>query len=580
MIILKPYLKQNFAAIIGGIFSVAILAGSTLWQPRLLQTIMKAIIANNRSQVYQYGIQLIVLAIIGIIAGIASTFFSATVAQSVTTDLRAALYRKIQSFSFGNIEKFTAGSLVVRLINDMNQILNLVMTMLTQLLRIPILFIGAFILGILTIPRLWWIEILMIVLILSLSGIVFSRMGNLFGKFQKWLDKMNTVAKESMQGIRVIKSFNQEENETKKFATTANELKNLNLTIGYLFSLMIPLFMLISNFMILMSVYFIGEKIASHPSDLAAIASFISYLMQLMFAIIIGAMTMTMASRGMIALKRVKEVLDTNPDIKFSDTKEKKVASVNADIELANVSFAYPNAKELTLKKISCEINAGDFVGIVGSTGSGKTTLAQLIARLYDPQDGHVKIGGIDLKDIAEKDLRETVSFVLQKAILFSGTIEDNLKQGKHNATDDDMNWAIEVAQAKEFIDGYSDGLKHRIEERSANLSGGQKQRLSIARGIVGKPKILILDDSTSALDAKSEKKVQQALETQLKESTVIMIAEKISSVIKADKILVLDKGELVGTGTHHELLKTSLVYQEIYNAQLSKVGGQINERI
>ncbi|MDN7145496.1 ABC transporter ATP-binding protein [Liquorilactobacillus mali] len=571
--ILKPYLKNNYLSIIGAVVSVIVLAGSTLWQPKLLQTIMKAIIADNRNEVYDYGIQLIVLALIGIVAGITSTFFSAKVAQAVTTDLRADIYDKIQEFSFGNIEKFSAGSLVVRLINDMNQILNLVMTMLTQILRIPLLFIGAFILGIITIPRLWWIEILMIVLILSLTGAVFSHMGNLFARFQKWLDKMNTVAKESMQGIRVVKSFNQEANETKKFAATAGELKNLNLTIGYLFSLLIPAFMLISNLMILLAVYLIGAKITSHPNDLAAIASFISYLMQLMFAIIIGAMTMTMASRGMISIKRVKEVLETKPDVEFSNSSvEETLAS---DVEFENVSFAYPNSSEDSLKNISFEIKPGNFVGIVGSTGSGKTTLAQLIARLYDPTKGDIKIGGKKLQTIAASTLRKTVSFVLQKVILFSGTIEDNLKQGKSDATKEEMEWALDVAQAKEFVDKYDDGVKHRVEERSANFSGGQKQRLSIARGIIGKPKILILDDSTSALDAKSEKLVQQALESEMKATTVFMIAEKISSVIKADTILVLDDGELVGIGTHEELLENSPIYREIYAAQLSRIGGQ-----
>lgn len=571
--ILKPYLKNNYLSIIGAVISVIVLAGSTLWQPKLLQTIMKAIIANNRNEVYDYGIQLIVLALVGIVAGIASTFFSAKVAQSVTTDLRADLYAKVQKFSFGNIEKFSAGSLVVRLINDMNQILNLVMTMLTQILRIPILFVGAFILGIITIPRLWWIEIVMILLILSLTGAVFSHMGNLFGKFQKWLDQMNTVAKESMQGIRVVKSFNQEKNETKKFAATADELKNLNLTIGYLFSLLIPAFMLISNLMILLAVYFIGAKIVSHPNDLAAIASFISYLMQLMFAIIIGAMTMTMASRGMIALKRVKEVLETKPDVVFNTSSDEN--SLTSDVEFENVSFAYPNANDDSLKNVSFKIKAGSFVGIVGSTGSGKTTLAQLIARLYDPTKGGVKIGGKNLQTITAATLRTTVSFVLQKSILFSGTIADNLKQGKADATNEEMEWALDVAQAKEFVDKYEDGVKHHVEERSANFSGGQKQRLSIARGIIGKPQILILDDSTSALDAKSEKLVQKALESKMQATTVFMIAEKISSVIKADTILVLDNGELVGIGTHSELLKSSPIYQEIYAAQLSRIGGQ-----
>lgn len=573
MELLKPYFKKNLFAILGAVISVIILAANTLWQPKLLQVIMKAIIADNRHKVFIYGIQLIVLAVIGIVAGITGTFFAAKTAQSVTADLRGDLYRKIQNFSFGNIERFSTGSLVVRLINDLNQVLNLVMMLLTQILRIPILFFGAFILGIMTIPRLWWIEILMIVLIVSLSALVFSRMGSLFGRFQTWLDRMNNVAKESMQGIRVVKSFNQEQNETLKFTGTANKLRDLNLTIGYLFALMIPAFMLISNIMILLAVYLIGTSITQHPNDLAAIASFISYLMQLMFAIIIGAMTMTMSSRGMISLKRIKEVLTSQPELQYPATPDKAERLVG-DVEFKNVNFTYPNAEEPTLENISFKAPAGSFVGIVGSTGSGKTTLAQMIARLYDPSSGVVQIAGKNLRKISAQTLRNTVSFVLQKAILFSGTIEDNLKQGKHDATQAEMHWALEVSQAAEFVLNYPDGVKHRVEERSANFSGGQKQRLSIARGIIGKPPILILDDSTSALDAQSEKLVQQALATEMQATTVFMISEKISSVIHADQILVMDQGKLVAAGKHQELLKDSVIYQEIYSAQLSKEGG------
>ncbi|KRL40960.1 ABC transporter ATP-binding protein [Liquorilactobacillus nagelii] len=573
MELLKPYFKKNLFAILGAVISVIILAANTLWQPKLLQVIMKAIIADNRHKVFIYGIQLIVLAVIGIVAGITGTFFAAKTAQSVTADLRGDLYRKIQNFSFGNIERFSTGSLVVRLINDLNQVLNLVMMLLTQILRIPILFFGAFILGIMTIPRLWWIEILMIVLIVSLSALVFSRMGSLFGRFQTWLDRMNNVAKESMQGIRVVKSFNQEQNETLKFTGTANKLRDLNLTIGYLFALMIPAFMLISNIMILLAVYLIGTSITQHPNDLAAIASFISYLMQLMFAIIIGAMTMTMSSRGMISLKRIKEVLTSQPELQYPAAPDKAERLVG-DVEFKNVNFTYPNAEEPTLENISFKAPAGSFVGIVGSTGSGKTTLAQMIARLYDPSSGVVQIAGKNLRKISAQTLRNTVSFVLQKAILFSGTIEDNLKQGKHDATKTEMHWALEVSQAAEFVLNYPDGVKHRVEERSANFSGGQKQRLSIARGIIGKPPILILDDSTSALDAQSEKLVQQALATEMQATTVFMISEKISSVIHADQILVMDQGKLVAAGKHQELLKDSVIYQEIYSAQLSKEGG------
>ncbi|WP_057737676.1 ABC transporter ATP-binding protein [Liquorilactobacillus uvarum] len=566
--ILKPYLKNNFSSIVGAVGAVIVLAVSSLWQPRLLQNIMKAIISDDTAAVRNYGIQLIVLAVIGIIAGIISTYFSAKIAQSVTTDLRADLYNKIQTFSFGNIEKFSSGSLVVRLINDMNQVLNLIMTIFMQLFRIPILFVGAFILGIMTIPRLWWIEVLMVICILGLSGLVFSKMGRFFSKFQKWMDRLNTIAQESMQGIRVVKSFNQEKNEINKFTASSDSIQGLHLSIGYLFSLMIPAFTLISNLMILLAIYFVGIGVTDHPSDLAAIASFISYLMQLMFAIIIGAMTMMMASRGLISLGRIKEVLETQPDVDYKTGAPKE--KLDGSVEFRNVSFSYPNSDDLSLHDISFKVKPGETVGIVGATGSGKTTMAQLIPRLYDPTEGTVYVGGSDLRMVNESSLRKAVSYVLQRAILFSGTIAENLRQGKKDASEKELRWASEISQAAEFIDHYEDGFEHKIEERSANLSGGQKQRLSIARGLIGKPQILILDDSTSALDAKSEKKVQEALERDLKKTTVFIIAEKIASVLQADKILVLDKGRLVAVGNHKELLQTSPIYEEIYDAQVS----------
>ncbi|KRL06000.1 ABC transporter ATP-binding protein [Liquorilactobacillus oeni] len=574
MDILKPYFKKNTAMIIGSVITIAILSASALWQPKLLQNIMNATIADKKEQVLNYGVQLIVLALVGIAAGIASTYFASKIAQSVATDLRAQTYDKIQSFSFGNIEHFSAGSLVVRLINDINQVLNLVVMMFTQLLRLPILFFGAFILGILTIPRLWWIEILLVVFVLGLTGAVFARMGSLFTRFQKWIDRLNLIAKESLQGIRVVKSFNQEGNEIAKFTNAAKQLRGINLTIGYLFSLLIPSFMLIANLLILLAVYLVGSTITSHPGELAAIASYISYLMQLMFAIIIGAMTMTSSSRGLISLGRIKEILKTKPDVQFDSAAPD--TELLGSVEFKDVTFSYPDAKAPALKNITFSVYPGDFIGIVGSTGSGKSTLAQLMARLYDPTKGAVYIGGKDLKHVNEGSLRKTVSFVLQKAILFSGSIADNLKQGKAGATEKELSWSANIAQASEFVNKFEEGFDHRVEERSSNYSGGQKQRLSIARGVVGKPNILILDDSTSALDAKSEKLVQEALARELAKTTVFMIAEKIASVINADKILVLDQGRLVSSGTHAELLQKSQVYRDIYAAQLAKNTGEV----
>lgn len=563
----KPYRRDIFFSIL----AVVVMAGASLWQPRLLQQVMKAIISDNQQQVLTNGIALVALALIGLIAGVINTIFAAKVSQGIAADLRANQYRKIQSFSFGNIEKFSAGNLVVRMTNDVNQVQQLVMMFLQTLTRIPILFVGAFILALITLPRLWWIVILMVVLIVLSSQVVFKQMGKYFSKIQQLIDQTNTLAKESLQGVRVVKSFNQEANETTRFTANSDELSRVNIMIGYLFSTMIPMFMLISYVAIGASIWFVGRSVVTHPDDLAAITSFISYLMQIFFAIMIGGMMSTFASRGFVSLGRITAVFETAPELVYQP--DAPAMALSGDVTFNNVSFTYPGDTQPALSNISFNIKAGEMVGIVGATGSGKTTLAQLIPRLYDPTNGEVLVGGVNLKAVNEQSLRSAVSFVLQRAMLFSGKISDNLRQGKKDATTADFQRAAEVAQAAEFVNRYDDGFEHLVEERSANFSGGQKQRLSIARGVVGSPNILILDDSTSALDARSEKLVQEALDRELASTTTIVIAEKISSVLHADRILVLDEGHLVGEGAHHELLESSPIYREIYETQKAKGG-------
>ena len=569
MQILMAHFKNYKKEVLSAIISIFIVAFVAVWQPRLLQYVLTAIVQDNQAEVRNYGIQLIILAFVGIIAGIVNVYSAARVAQGVTSDLREEVYTKIQNFSFGNIEKFSTGSLVVRLINDMNQVTNMIMTIFMQVFRVPLILIGAFILGIITVPRLWWLEVLMVVLIMGITGIIFKKMGNLFNKVQSLMDKINTQAKENLQGVRVVKSFNQEGQEIDKFNQTSDNLNNVNLKIGYLFSTVIPSFELIAYVIIAAAIYLIGGSILEYPSDIAVISSYITYIMQLLYAIMIGSFVMSTFARGGVSLKRIKEVLETQPDVVFKD--DAPAEELDGDVEFDNVTFAYPDADKPILKNISFKVKSGEMVGIVGATGSGKSSLAQLLPRLYDPTEGTVRIGGHDLRDVNEKSLRDTVSYVLQRAILFSGTIASNLRQGKADATNYELERASQIAQAQEFISRYKDTFDHEVEERSSNYSGGQKQRLSIARGVVGKPKILILDDSTSALDAKSEKLVQEALEKELKDTTTFIIAEKIVSVMNADKIIVLDNGKLVAQGTHKELLENSPIYQEIYATQKAR---------
>lgn len=558
--------------VLGSVISLIIAAFCSLLQPWLLQDTLNCLMKNDAAGIKRYGIFLLLLAAIGVVCGILNIWFAAKTAQGVTRDVREQLYRKIQSFSFSNIEKFSVGTLIVRLINDMNQVTNIIMTTLMQVLRMPIILIGSFVMGIVTLPRYWWVQILLLLIVSLVLFFVFPSLDKLFSKYQVWFDECNTVARESMQGVRVVKSFNRQDQETEKFTASSNKLNQLNIKIGYVFSILMPAFTLVVCIGTALIVYLVGKNIGLYPKDISAISSYVGYLSQMLSNLAFGGMMLAQYSRGLVSLKRIDEVIETEPDLKFNH--EESNVDLKGSVEFDDVSFKYPGSSKETLSHVSFKVNPGETVGIVGRTGSGKSTLVSLLVRLYDPTSGTIRLGGCDLRDVNERKLRKMAALVQQKALLFSGTIADNLRQGDENATEEDMERAIEISQAKEFIDKYPDRFEHVVEERSANFSGGQQQRLSIARGIIGKPKVLILDDSTSALDAESEKKVQAGLEQKLGDATVFIIAEKIFSVMHADKILVMDDGKIKAMGTHEELLLTSPLYQEIYETQRAREGG------
>lgn len=558
--------------VLGSVISLIIAAFCSLLQPWLLQDTLNCLMKNDAAGIKRYGIFLLLLAAIGVVCGILNIWFAAKTAQGVTSDVREQLYRKIQSFSFSNIEKFSVGTLIVRLINDMNQVTNIIMTTLMQVLRMPIILIGSFVMGIVTLPRYWWVQILLLLIVSLVLFFVFPSLDKLFSKYQVWFDECNTVARESMQGVRVVKSFNQQDQETEKFTASSNELNQLNIKIGYVFSILMPAFTLVVCIGTALIVYLVGKNIGLYPKDISAISSYVGYLSQMLSNLAFGGMMLAQYSRGLVSLKRIDEVIETEPDLKFNH--EESNVDLKGSVEFDDVSFKYPGSSKETLSHVSFKVDPGETVGIVGRTGSGKSTLVSLLVRLYDPTSGTIRLGGCDLRDVNERKLRKMAALVQQKALLFSGTIADNLRHGDEDATEEDMERAIEISQAKEFIDKYPDRFEHVVEERSANFSGGQQQRLSIARGIIGKPKVLILDDSTSALDAESEKKVQAGLEQKLGDATVFIIAEKIFSVMHADKILVMDDGKIKAMGTHEELLLTSPLYQKIYETQRAGEGG------
>ncbi|ETD06878.1 ABC transporter ATP-binding protein [Streptococcus sanguinis] len=563
----KSLLRYKWYAL-SSLLMTSLMIASSLLLPWFLKHILDALQEQNSQTIYSMGGWLIGIGFVGLVAGGINVTLAAYIAQAVSSDLREETFRKIQTFSYANIEEFNAGNLVVRMTNDINQILNVTMMLFQILLRLPILFIGSVILAIVTMPSLWWIIFLLIVLIAGLTAVMMGMMGPRFKKFQTLLDKINAIAKENLRGVRVVKSFVREEDQFHKFSQVSDELLSENLYIGYAFSIIEPMMMLVGYSSVYLAIWTLSGMIQAEPGLVSSIASFIGYLSQIIFTIIMVGFLGNGVTRGIISIRRIKEVLATEPAMTFPGSPDEEL---EGSLSFEHVTFFYPNDDEPMLKDISFEVEPGQMIGVVGATGAGKSTLAQLIPRLFDPQEGSVKIGGRDLRELSQGTLRKNVSIVLQRAILFSGTIADNLRQGKLNASLPEMERAARIAQASEFISRMEESFDSAVEERGSNFSGGQKQRMSIARGVVNNPNILILDDSTSALDAKSEKLVQEALNKDLQGTTTIIIAQKISSVVHADKILVLDQGQLIGQGTHAELVATNDVYREIYETQKGK---------
>lgn len=563
----KTLLKYKWF-VVCSIVMTGLMIASSLLQPWLLKQVLDALQMSDSKAIYQAGAWLIGMGIVGLLAGGINVTTAAYIAQAVSSDLREKTFRKIQTFSYANIEQFNAGNLVVRMTNDINQIQNLVMMMFQILLRLPVLFIGSVVLAIVTVPELWWIIALLILLVAGLTAMMMGLMGPRFQKFQILLERMNAIAKENLRGVRVVKSFVQERAQFDKFSQVSDELLDQNLFIGYAFSIVEPMMMFVGYGAIYLAIWTLSGMVATDAGVVSSIASFIGYLNQIIFTIIMVGFLGNGVTRAIISMRRLNEVLDTEPAMTFPDIADE---DLEGSIRFDHVTFTYPTDESPILKDISFEVAPGQMVGVVGATGAGKSTLAQLIPRLFDPQEGSISIGGKDLREVSQGSLRKNVSIVLQRAILFSGTIADNLRQGKLDASLPEMEWAAGIAQASEFIGRMADSFDSQVEERGNNFSGGQKQRMSIARGVVNHPKILILDDSTSALDAKSEKLVQEALNRDLKGTTTIVIAQKISSVVHADKILVLDQGRLIGQGTHKELVATNEVYREIYETQKGK---------
>lgn len=507
-----------------------------------------------------------------IMGGIGGHYFSIKAAVSFSTDLRQGVFEKVQRFSFKNIDNFSTGSLVTRLTNDITQIQNMVRMLLIMAMRSPGMLIGGIIMACSINARLALVLAVVIpvlaIVIATLLRIAFPR----FGIMQKKLDNLNSGIQENITNVRVIKSFVRQQFETEKFASANEDLMNSTLRAMKIVVTTMPVMTLAMNITTLVVVWTGGNFVVGGSMGVGELTAFTTYITQILMSLMMVSMLFLQLSRAMASFSRIGEVLETDVDLtdEMSSQKDKKVTE--GRVEFKNVSFKYyEKRKENVLENISFTAEPGEIVGIIGTTGSGKSSLVQLIPRLYDVTKGEVLVDGINVKEYSLKHLRDGVGMVLQKNVLFSGSIEDNLRWGDENASIEEIRAAAEAAQADGFVTSFSDGYDMELGQGGVNVSGGQKQRLCIARALLKKPKILILDDSTSAVDTATEAKIRQSFATSLKDSTKIIIAQRISSVIDADKIVVLEDGKIAGIGNHSELMKNCEEYRDIYYSQMDK---------
>lgn len=567
---LKPYM---FFAIIGPLFMVLEVA-MDLIQPTIMQHIIDVGIANQDFHyVIKMGILMIGAAALGLIGGLGCMMYSTKAAVNFATDIRKDVFTKIETFSSENRDSFGTGKLLTIVTNDVTSIQAAMTMTLRVLVRGPLLFIGSIIIVFVTAKDLF--SILLVVVPILLVAIIFIA-GNASGSFrrvQEALDKVNTKLQENLSGVRVVKAYVRQNHEVSQFEKVNKNLTGINIRAVQIISLMMPIIMLVVNGGIVATLWIGGEKVFNGTLQVGAILAFINYLNIILMSLMSISMVFIQIARAFPSAERVQQVLETNVDIE-NEKNAYQPEEVKGNIEFKHVSYSYSKNDEYVLKDISFTVRKGEKVGIIGPTGSGKSTLVKLLPRLYDVDQGAIFVDGINVKEYDLQVLRSSIGFVPQKALLFSGSIEENMRYGKEEATQSEIESASEAACATEFIHKLENTYQYNLTQGATNLSGGQKQRLSIARALVRKPSILVLDDSTSAVDAKSEGIIQEALKEEHTETTTFLIASKISSVIDADQILVLDHGELVGSGTHEYLIETCEVYQDIYLSQ----GGSLHQ--
>ena len=570
-----PYVKKYLPYFILGPFFMVIEACGEF----ILPFLNKDIIDNGAAKgdvdyIIQKGILMAVIAVIMLVTGVLGANLTVKASANLAKEIRRDTFDKIQTFSFADIDRFSTGSLITRLTNDITQVQTFTQSLLRGCFRSPIMIVGALIMSFMLSPKLALVIICIVPVLALFTFLIIKTASPRYTKMQESLDGLNTGIKESVTNIRVIKSFVREEYEKNKFGSVNEDLRDKSINALKMMVLLQPISALSVNVATLLVVWIAGRDIMIGDMEVGTLTAFITYLSQVLTALNFMANIFLQGTRAAASDKRITEILNTEPEIKDGTGENEISDNYENIIEFKNVSFKYfKKSKKYVLKNVDFKIKKGQTVGVIGSTGSGKSTLVALIPRLYDVDSGEICYGGINVKDLPLEVLRDKISLVLQKNTLFSGTVAENLRWGKEDATEEEMVFAAEIADAHSFISAMKGGYEADIEQGGANLSGGQRQRLCIARGIIKSPEVLILDDSTSAVDTATDARIRRAFREKLGGMTKIIIAQRISSVMDADMILVLDQGQIVGIGTHAELLGSCKTYGEIYYSQKERSG-------
>ncbi len=576
MIKVLSYLKRYwYIAALSPLFMI-LEVSMDLLQPELMSRIVdEGVLAENMEVILNVGIQMVIFTVIGCIGGILSGVFGNMAAQSFSNDLRKDAFLKVMQMSFQQTDRFTTGSLVTRLTNDITACQDFVGMALRMMVRTVMQFVGGIYMVLNIDVRFGLILLVTLPVQLVIVAVVLKKGAPLFGIVQSKLDRVNTVVQENVSGARVVKAYTREQYETERFGAANDDLCNTNLRVQKLMALLTPALSILMNASVLAVIYIGGLQVEARELEVGRIMAAITYITQILMSVMMIGMMFQQVTRASASAKRIREVIDADPVIAGGDFDG--ATAVKGTVEFRNISFRYPGVQAgNVLEDISFKVNKGETVAILGATGCGKTSLVNLVTRFYDATEGTVLVDGVDVKEYNLDALRNKIGFVLQKSELFSDTIENNIRWGKPDATEAEVKTAAEIAQADSFIQGFTDGYKDLVTEKGTSLSGGQKQRLSIARAIVKKPEILIFDDSMSALDLTTDAKLQKALREHFDDTTVIMIAQRVASVMNADKIAVIENGRLAAFDNHANLMKSCEVYQDIYNSQMREGDEQV----